>query len=113
MRYVANWAAFDSGGCPPKTRPERPRSAPLGAYLALFCGLSTYGAAWAEGDEESMVEIVVTGSRLSSANTSSPSPIVVLDNEELQHQGAVRTEEFLNTLPQVNSGLTLGANGPS
>jgi iron complex outermembrane receptor protein len=114
MRYVANWAALDSGVCAPKTRPERPRSAPLGAYLALFCGLSTYGgAAWAEGDEESMVEIVVTGSRLSSANTSSPSPIVVLDNEELQHQGALRTEEFLNTLPQVNSGLTLGANGPS
>src|SRR3979490_90384 len=109
MRYVANWAAFDSGVCPPKirperpkTRPERPRSAPLGAYLALFCGLSTYGAAWAEGDEESMVEIGVTGARLSPANTSSPSPIVVLDNEELQHQGALRTEEFLNTLPQVN-----------
>jgi outer membrane receptor protein involved in Fe transport len=78
-----------------------------------LCGVSTYGAAWAEGDDESIVEIVVTGSRLSSANTSSPSPIVVLDNEELQHQGALRTEEFLNTLPQVNSGLTLGANGPS
>jgi outer membrane receptor protein involved in Fe transport len=60
-----------------------------------------------------MVEIVVTGSRLSSANASSPAPIVVLDNEELLHQGVVRTEDFLNSLPQVNSGLTLGANGPS
>jgi iron complex outermembrane recepter protein len=102
MRYI-----------PPKTSPERPRSARLGPYFALLCGVFTYGAAWGEGDDESIVEIVVTGSRLSSANTSSPSPIVVLDNEELQHQGALRTEEFLNTLPQVNSGLTLGANGPS
>jgi hypothetical protein len=86
MRYVANGARFDSGVCRPKTSPKRPRPAPLGACLGLLCGVLTYGAAWAEGDEESMVEIVVTGSRLSSANTSSPSPIVVLDNEELQHQ---------------------------
>src|SRR6202022_896548 len=46
-------------------------------------------------------------------NASSPSPVVVLDNEELLHQGTTRVEDVLNTLPQVNSGLTLGANGPS
>ncbi len=62
---------------------------------------------------QSLAQIIVTGSRLKQANTSSPSPVVVLDNEELQHQGTVRTEELLNSLPQLNSGLTLGANGPS
>jgi iron complex outermembrane receptor protein len=63
--------------------------------------------------EETATEIVVTGSRLSSANASSPSPVVVLDSQELLHQGTSRAEDLLNSLPQVNSGLTLGANGPS
>jgi outer membrane cobalamin receptor len=69
-------------------------------------------ASAAEPDEP-MVEIVVTGTRLSAANTSTPSPVVVVDNEELLHQGTARAEELLNTLPQVISGLTLGANGAS
>lgn len=83
---------------------------PLG--IAILGGPGQGVAVGAEV-EEPLVEIVVTGSRLSSANASSPSPIVVLDNEELLHQGTARTEDLLNSLPQVNSGLTLGANGPS
>jgi iron complex outermembrane receptor protein len=70
-------------------------------------------AAFAAETEESVEEIVVTGSRLSSVNSSNPSPILVLDNAELLHQGTVRAEDLLNSLPQANSGLTLGANGPS
>ena len=112
MAFIANRAELDSRFCPPNTYPGRPRHAHTGACLALLFGAFNWGAAWADG-EEPVIEVVVTGTRLSSANASSPSPIVVLDNEELLHQGAVRTEEFLNTLPQVNSGLTLGANGPS
>ncbi|MDP9013496.1 MAG: TonB-dependent receptor [Pseudomonadota bacterium] len=84
------------------------------AALLTYLGVAIMGnAAIAAETEEPLIEIVVTGSRLSSANASSPSPIVVLDNEELLHQGTARAEDFLNTLPQVNSGLTLGANGPS
>jgi iron complex outermembrane recepter protein len=113
MPYIARWAALDSRVCPPKIYPSRSRSAYTGICLALLFGALHGGAAWSGEGDEPLVEIVVTGSRLSSANSSSPSPIVVLDNEELLHQGAVRTEDFLNTLPQVNSGLTLGANGPS
>ena len=60
-----------------------------------------------------MQEVVVTGSRLSSVNSSTPSPIMVLDNAELLHQGTSKVEDLLNSLPQANSGLTLGANGPS
>ncbi|MDE2251083.1 MAG: TonB-dependent receptor, partial [Gammaproteobacteria bacterium] len=58
-------------------------------------------------------EVVVTGSRLSQADTSSPNPVLVVDSSELQHAGAIRTEDLLNSLPQANSGLTLGANGAS
>lgn len=90
----------------------------VGGYLTAcmaFAGgaLASHAAYSAEEPEEALVEIVVTGSRLSSANASSPSPIVVLDSEELLHQGTPRAEDFLNSLPQVNSGLTLGANGAS
>ena len=83
------------------------------AGLAALFGVLTISAAFAAEKDEGLVEIVVTGSRLSSVNSSSPSPIVVLGNDELLHQGTARVEELLNTLPQVNSGLTLGANGPS
>ena len=80
--------------------------------LATACVLDR-SIAWAAEPDEPIVEIVVTGSRLGSANADSPSPIVVLDSDELLHQGSPRAEDLLNSLPQVNSGLTLGANGAS
>src|SRR3984893_14194908 len=82
------------------------------ALLALTATI-TCNAVFAAEPEEPVIEVVVTGTRLSSANATSPSPIVVLDSEELLHQGTARIEDFLNSLPQVNSGLTLGANGAS
>jgi iron complex outermembrane recepter protein len=90
----------------------------VGAHLAVYLvgasGVLACNAAYAaETEPDELVEVVVTGSRLSSVNATSPSPIVVLDNEELLHQGTARVEDLLNTLPQINSGLTLGANGPS
>ena len=81
--------------------------------IAFLSGLLASGAGFAAESEESAVEVVVTGSRLSSANASSPSPIVVVDTEELLHQGTTHAEDLLYSLPQVNSGLTLGANGAS
>jgi iron complex outermembrane receptor protein len=92
-------------------RRQRPPIA--AASLAALFGVIGGSVALAAEPEEPLIEIVVTGSRLGSANASSPSPIVVLDNEELLHQGTTRTEDLLNSLPQVNSGLTLGANGAS
>jgi len=95
------------------SRPMRRAFPAAGMYVAAFIGALNCGALLAAESDEPLVEIVVTGTRLSSANASSPSPIVVIDNDELLHQGATRTEDFLNSLPQVNSGLTLGANGAS
>jgi outer membrane receptor protein involved in Fe transport len=81
------------------------------ACLALAGGALAIQAAYAADPEDEVKEIVVTGSRLSSANSTSPSPVVVVDNEELLHQGTPRTEEIMNSFPQVNSTLTLSANG--
>jgi outer membrane receptor protein involved in Fe transport len=94
-------------------RARRSAVALSGAYLASLIGLYNPHVVYGAEPEEPVVELVVTGSRLGSANASSPSPILVLDSEELQHQGTPRVEDVLNSLPQVNSGLTLGANGAS
>ncbi|GAC1311410.1 MAG: TonB-dependent receptor [Steroidobacteraceae bacterium] len=85
----------------------------LTTCLTLAAGALAGHVAYAAEPEEQLIEVVVTGSRLSSANATSPSPVVVVDNEELLHQGTARAEDLLNSLPQVNSGLTLGANGAS
>lgn len=63
----------------------------LAAALLAYLGMAIMcSAAVAAETEEPLIELVVTGSRLSSANASSPSPVVVLDNEELMHQGTAR-----------------------
>ena len=55
-------------------------------------------------DEESRVEqtIVVTGSRISNANLTSPSPVTTVGADQIQTRGTVRVEDMLNTLPQIN-----------
>jgi iron complex outermembrane receptor protein len=100
-------------GISAKAPRQRQRRRLTAASIAALIGVAGYAAAWAAEPDEPLVEIVVTGSRLSSVNASSPSPIVVVDNEELLHLGTARAEDLLNSLPQVNSGLTLGANGAS
>jgi iron complex outermembrane recepter protein len=92
---------------------KRCRFALPGAYLAAALGVLNPHVVYGAEAEEPVVEVVVTGTHLGSANATSPSPILVLDNEELLHQGTPRAEDLLNSLPQVNSGLTLGANGAS
>ena len=46
-------------------------------------------------------EIFVTGSRLPRANLTAISPVTVVDGREVKLQGAVLTEQLLNSLPQV------------
>jgi iron complex outermembrane receptor protein len=84
------------------------------ACVVSLLGMLGAQLATAAEDEEPVLEVVVTGSRLSAGNASTTaSPVVVVDSEELRHQGTAKAEELLNSLPQVNSGLTLSANGPS
>ena len=46
-------------------------------------------------------EIVVTGSRIPSANASSASPVATLVNVEVDIRGTKRVEDLVNTLPQA------------
>src|SRR4030088_3591859 len=92
---------------------KRCRFALPGACAAAVLGVCNPLVVYGAEAEEPVVEVVVTGSRLGAANATSPSPILVLDNDELLHQGTGGAEDLINSLPQVNSGLTLGANGAS
>ncbi len=81
-------------------------------FFAALAVAGIFGSVYAADNDDALGEIVVTGSRL-SGNASSPSPVVIVDSEELKHLGSARAEDLLNSLPQVDSTLTLGANGAS
>src|SRR4030088_50799 len=82
---------------------QRGRFALPAAYLSTMLGVCSPHVVYGAEPEEGVVEVIVTGTRLGSANTTSPSPIAVVDSEELQHLGTPRTEDLINSLPQVNS----------
>ena len=48
--------------------------------------------------------IIVTGSRLSSPNLESASPVTVVTAEEIKNTGTTRVEDLVNSLPQVFAG---------
>jgi len=60
-------------------------------------------------------KISVTGSRIKSPNLSSSSPITTVGSAEVKAQGTTRTEDLLNSLPQVfadqGGNLANGATG--
>src|SRR5579863_3204385 len=60
-------------------------------------------------------EVVVTGSRLSTPNETSISPITTVSAVDLQQTGLTRVEDVLNNLPMVfageNSTTSNGADG--
>ncbi len=59
-------------------------------------------------------EVIVTGSRIANPNATSASPVTVVSAQEVRLQGTTRTEDLLNSLPQVfaNQGGNL-SNGSS
>ena len=57
----------------------------------------------ADGEDDAG-EVVVTGSRLRSPNLESASPVTVLTSQEFKLTGTTRTEDLLNSLPQVFAG---------
>lgn len=72
--------------------------------------------AFAQGGDESLDEIVVTGSRLNTnPNLSAPTPVVTVGEAELENRGTLRVEDLVNVLPQVFPGqageVSNGATG--
>lgn len=65
--------------------------------------------------EEPTRDIVVTGTRIPSANLESVAPVTTLSSQDFKLQGNTRVEDLLNSLPSVGasqaSGVSNGATG--
>jgi outer membrane receptor protein involved in Fe transport len=60
-------------------------------------------------------DIIVTGSRIPQPNLESASPVTVVTSQEVKVSGTTRTEDLINSLPQVfatqGSNVSNGASG--
>ena len=79
--------------------------------LALVCAMGAF--AEEEADERKIYEveeITVTGSRIKSAETLAPAPIVVLSSEEIRAQGLASLGDVLQTLTVQSNAINTQAN---
>jgi iron complex outermembrane receptor protein len=84
--------------------------------ILVVMGAMASTVAWAaepvgEEDDKQLMEIVVVGTHFATPNATSISPVMVVDAEELRHQGTSRAEDLLDSMPQLNAGLNNSANG--
>ena len=84
---------------------------------ALFMGaLTAVGAAPALA-QESLGEIVVTGSRIAKPNLESTTPVTQVTAQDVVTQGVTRIEDLVNQLPQAfaaqNVTVSNGSTGTS
>src|SRR5271166_26127 len=93
------------------------------AVLAAAAAASVVPAAYAqtapppssESAAPALEEVVVTGSRIKSANLTSISPVTSVTAADVTATGLTRTEDILNNLPMVfagqNSTVSNGSDG--
>ena len=79
--------------------------------LAALCA----APAIAQQENDTIVEqVIVTGTRLTKSNISSPVPLIQIGAEEIANRGVARIEEIVNLLPNVFIDQTSQvANGTS
>lgn len=91
-------------------------AAPLAISLALFAAPAyAQDAAADDAAADEDATIVVTGTRIQNANLTAVSPVTSVTNAEIKLAGTQKTEDLLNSLPQVfasqSSTLSNGASG--
>lgn len=85
----------------------------LGSTAVVMACLSLgSGQAYAQDMEESVEEVVVTGSRIARKDLASPSPVSVVSGDEFRLQGTPNVEQVLNALPQTIPGFGSSSNNP-
>jgi outer membrane receptor protein involved in Fe transport len=93
------------------------RLALTGSSLAASFGVANAQEAPPPTADNSLAEVVVTGSRIAVPNETSISPVTFVPAIQIQEMGATRIEDVLNQLPQVfadqGSTLSNGSNGTS
>lgn len=108
---VANPALAQNANQPGQT----PTAPTVGGSSTAALPSGQQGTAEADTENAPGKDIVVTGSRIANPNATSASPLTAISAQEVRLQGTTRTEDLLNSLPQVFSGqggnLSNGASG--
>ena len=92
------------------------------SIVATQIALAVMAPSWAYAQAQQPVQtaerverVEITGTRLPQLSTEGPSPVTVLDSQEIRMDGQSKTEDLLNNLPQVyaaqGSNASNGANG--
>src|SRR6185503_18362664 len=102
-----------TNGCIEGATPETPvTTGPQAAVPPATVGTNAQGAPATAGSAQ---EIVVTGSRIPQPNLETASPVTTVTSQEVKLAGTTRTEDLLNSLPQVfaaqGSDVSNGASG--
>jgi outer membrane receptor protein involved in Fe transport len=93
----------------PRRRPSlKFHKSAIAIAVAAACGSSAFAADPTDvpnkpGDE-SLTEVVVTGTRILRRDYSSPSPLVTVSQDALQSTPAISIDQALDKLPQFNPG---------
>jgi len=89
----------------------------LSTTLIALTAVSSQPVFAQSSDAPEIDEIMVTGSRISSANIVASSPVTTLDNTAFERTGAIDAVDVLNALPSVtaaqDSNVSNGATGTS
>ena len=79
--------------------------------LCVALAIPVGASAQTTGDEITLEEVIVTGSRIKRSDSSSISPISVLTEQDIAVSGNLTLENFIQDLPAVNGGdLGAGVN---
>ena len=63
-------------------------------------------------DENTLEEVVVTGSRIKRRDFTSPSPLTTVSREQFEFSGIPTMEEYLNQMPQLTPDYGRTSNNP-
>jgi iron complex outermembrane receptor protein len=66
-----------------------------------------------EQSDNTLAEVVVTGSRIQRQDYQAPSPVVTISTDVLRGSGEPQLETILNSLPQLVPSITTTSNNPS
>jgi len=86
------------------------RSAVLSACLAgsaaaaIFASAGSYAAAAEDSADQTLQEVIVTGSHLRRTEAETPSPVQVISAEEIHESGYTSTQQVLNDLTANGQG---------
>ncbi|MBX6421790.1 MAG: TonB-dependent receptor [Nevskia sp.] len=86
-----------------------------GAWAQQAATDAPVGSANGAQKAEVLTGVQVTGTRIRAPNITSTSPVTSVDSMEIKYEGATRTEDVLNNLPQVfadqGSAFSNGSDG--